>query len=85
MITSGPSRSGPRPVMLARRRTAPDPAPACTDAPAVLAHPVIPSHRVILARDCYAVPLGWPPVAVRITTSVALPPTITPGGLVLWV
>lgn len=53
-------------------------------APAVLAHPAIPSHRVILASDRDALPLAWPPAVRRLTTSIALPPTVTPEGQVLW-
>lgn len=52
--------------------------------PAVLAHPAVPSHRILLATERYPVPLGWPRDVHRITTGVLLPPTGTAAGPVWW-
>lgn len=53
--------------------------------PAVLAHPQLPAHRVILAGDPDAVPLGWPTGVHRVSDTLLLPPTVTARGPVLWV
>lgn len=54
-------------------------------APAVLVHPQLPAHRVILASDPYSVPLGWPTGVHRIDDALMLPPTLTARGPALWV
>jgi hypothetical protein len=61
--------------ILARRRCA----------PAVLSHPALPTHRIILATDPYPVALGWPPGVHQLTGTVPLPPTTTAYGPVCWV
>lgn len=53
--------------------------------PAVLAHPSLPAHRIILAGERYPVPLTWPPGVHRVTGTVLLPPTVTTHGPVFWV
>jgi hypothetical protein len=53
--------------------------------PPVLAHPALPSHRIIIAGERYPVPLAWPVGVHRITTTVLLPPTVTDYGPVCWV
>ena len=53
--------------------------------PAVLAHPALPSHRVIVAGERYGVPLGWPNGVHRVTGTLLLPPSETAHGPVRWV
>jgi hypothetical protein len=53
--------------------------------PAVLAHPQLPAHRVILAGDPDAVPLGWPTGVHRVSDTLLLPPSVTARGPVFWV
>jgi hypothetical protein len=55
-------------------------------APAVLAHPALGSHRVIVAGERFGVPLSWPPGVHRIVTGMLLlPPTPTARGRLRWV
>ncbi|MGH3905471.1 MAG: hypothetical protein ACRDTE_14975 [Pseudonocardiaceae bacterium] len=53
--------------------------------PPVLAHPALPTHRVILAGERYPVALAWPAGVHRVTGTVVLPPTVTAHGPVRWV
>lgn len=53
--------------------------------PAVLAHPALPEHRVLVAGERYGVPLGWPVGVHRVTGTLLLPPTVTAHGPVRWV
>ncbi|MPZ67659.1 MAG: hypothetical protein GEU83_19925 [Pseudonocardiaceae bacterium] len=54
-------------------------------APAVLAHPHLPAHRIILASDKDSVPLGWPTGVHRASDTLLLPPSVTDRGPVFWV
>ncbi|MGH4025185.1 MAG: hypothetical protein ACRDRV_11465 [Pseudonocardiaceae bacterium] len=55
-------------------------------APAMLAHPTLDSHQVIVAGERFGVPLSWPPGVHRIVTgTLLLPPTPTAHGPVRWV
>lgn len=54
-------------------------------APAMLAHPALDSHRMIVAGESFGVPLSWPSGVHRITGSLLLPPTPTDHGPVRWV
>lgn len=53
--------------------------------PAVLAHPCMPEHWVILAGERYGVPLVWPTGVHRIGGTLLLPPTVTDRGPIAWV
>jgi hypothetical protein len=53
-------------------------------APAVLAHPDIPEHRIVLTGERYGVPLPWPHQVHRVTGVLLLPPTVTPRGPITW-
>lgn len=53
--------------------------------PPVLAHPALPTHRVIVAGERYGVPLAWPTEVHRVTTTLLLPPTVTTDGPLFWV
>ena len=53
--------------------------------PAVLAHPALPGHRVIVAGERYGVALGWPVGVHRVTGTLLLPPTVTAHGPLRWV
>lgn len=53
--------------------------------PPMLAHPAIPTHRVIVAGERYPVPLGWPTGVHRVTGTLLLPPTVTTEGPIYWV
>lgn len=53
--------------------------------PAVLAHPALPAHRIILAGERYGVRLTWPTGVHRVTGTLLLPPTMTAHGPVQWV
>lgn len=53
--------------------------------PAVLAHPALPVHRVIVAGERFGVPLSWPVGVHRVTGTLLLPPTVTAHGPVRWV
>ncbi|MGH4025181.1 MAG: hypothetical protein ACRDRV_11440 [Pseudonocardiaceae bacterium] len=54
-------------------------------APAMLAHPGLDSHRVIVTGERFGVPLSWPPGVHRITDTLLLPPTPTVHGPLRWV
>lgn len=70
------------------------PVPLCTKvtriltdrscAPAALAHPDAPEHRIILTGDCYGVRLPWPHDVHQVTGVLLLPPTVTPHGPITW-
>ncbi|MGH3797790.1 MAG: hypothetical protein ACRDSP_23205 [Pseudonocardiaceae bacterium] len=62
-------------AILARRRCA----------PAVLAHPYAPEHRVLLCGERFGVTLLWPSGVHRITGTLLLPPTTTPRGPLSWI
>lgn len=51
---------------------------------AVLVHPHVPEHRVLLSGEPYGVPLPWPPQVHTATGTIPLPPTVTPRGPVTW-
>lgn len=53
--------------------------------PPVLAHPAVPTHRVIVAGQRYPVPLGWPDGVHPVTGTLLLPPTVTVWGPVSWI
>ncbi|MGH3903853.1 MAG: hypothetical protein ACRDTE_06655 [Pseudonocardiaceae bacterium] len=53
--------------------------------PPVLAHPAMPTHRVIVAGDRFPVPLTWPTEIHRTTGTLLLPPTVIAQGQVCWV
>lgn len=53
--------------------------------PPLLAHPGLPSHRIILAGERSSVPLVWPTGVHRVTGTLPLPPTSTSYGPVRWV
>ncbi|MGH3907803.1 MAG: hypothetical protein ACRDTE_27030 [Pseudonocardiaceae bacterium] len=53
--------------------------------PAVLAHPALPAHLIIVAGERFPVPLAWPPGVHRVTGTLLLPPTVTAYGPVQWV
>lgn len=52
--------------------------------PAVLTHPGLPGHRVLLAGERFAVPLPCPAGTHRAGPTVPLPPTRTPDGALSW-
>jgi hypothetical protein len=54
-------------------------------APAVLAHPCAPVHRIVLTGERYGVPLPWPHSAHQLTGAIMLPPTITTHGPITWI
>ena len=54
-------------------------------APAVLAHPDLPEHHIVLAGESYGVALPWPPGAYQVTGVLMLPPTVTPRGPITWI
>jgi hypothetical protein len=54
-------------------------------APAVLVHPDVPEHLVLLGGEPYGITLPWPPGVHRITGSVLLSPTATTRGALSWV
>ncbi len=54
-------------------------------APAVLAHPYAPEHRILLTGERYGVTLPWPAQAHRVTGVLLLPPTVTPRGPITWI
>lgn len=53
--------------------------------PAVLAHPDLPDHQVLLSGERYGPPLPWSPDVHRVTDAVPLPPSSTAGGPLTWV
>lgn len=53
--------------------------------PAVLAHPDLPDHRMLLAGERYGLSLPWPPEVHRVTDTVPLPPSSTARGPLTWV
>lgn len=53
-------------------------------APAVLAHPYMPEHHIILIGERYGVALPWPDRVHRVTGVLLLPPTVTPRGPIAW-
>lgn len=53
--------------------------------PAVLAHPHLPHHQIVLGGEPYGVPLPLPPRLHRATGMLPLPPTRTPRGPLTWV
>ncbi|MGH3692675.1 MAG: hypothetical protein ACRDRX_01495 [Pseudonocardiaceae bacterium] len=53
-------------------------------APAVLAHPYAPDHRIVLTGEKYEVALPWPAGVHRVTGVLLLPPTGTPRGPITW-
>ncbi len=53
-------------------------------APAVLAHPHAPDHRIVLTGQRYGVALPWPLGVHHVTGVLLLPPTITPRGPITW-
>lgn len=52
--------------------------------PAMFVHPYAPEQRILLAGEPYPVPLPWPAGMYRVSTSVLLPPTMTPRGPLTW-
>ncbi len=52
--------------------------------PAVLAHPYLPHHQIVLGGEPYGVPLPLPPGVHRATGMLPLPPTRTPRGPLTW-
>lgn len=50
----------------------------------VLADPGAPEHRVLLAGEPFGMLLPWPAGAHSASGSVALPPSRTPRGPVIW-
>ncbi|MGH3798465.1 MAG: hypothetical protein ACRDSP_26780 [Pseudonocardiaceae bacterium] len=54
-------------------------------APAVLAHPYAPQHRVLLCGERFGTALPWPPDVHHITGTLLLPPTVTPRGPLGWI
>jgi hypothetical protein len=54
-------------------------------APAVLAHPYAPDHRLVLTGERFWAPLPWPPSVHQITDALMLPPTMTPRGPITWI
>ncbi|MGH3797309.1 MAG: hypothetical protein ACRDSP_20740 [Pseudonocardiaceae bacterium] len=53
--------------------------------PPVLAHPAMPTHRVIVAGERFPVPLAWPTGIHRATGTLLLPPTVSAQGQLCWV
>jgi hypothetical protein len=53
-------------------------------APAVLAHPYTPEHRILLSGERYGVTLPWPSQVHQVTGVLLLPPTVTPRGPITW-
>ena len=53
--------------------------------PAMLTHPALATHRVVVAGERYGVALGWPTGVHRVTGTLLLPPTVTTHGPVRWV
>jgi hypothetical protein len=54
-------------------------------APAVLAHPYVPGHHIVLAGERYGINLPWPPEVQQFVGALMLPPTVTPRGVITWV
>lgn len=54
-------------------------------APAVLAHPDAPEHRLVLAGERYGFPLPWPTGVYHVAGELMLPPTVTSGGQITWI
>lgn len=53
--------------------------------PAVLVHPAVPTHRIVLAGERFGVPLGWTTGVHRVTGTLVLPPSVTVHGPVQWI
>lgn len=53
--------------------------------PPVLAHPGVPTHRVLLCSERFPVSPPWPPEIQRTARTLLLPPTVTRGGPLTWV
>ncbi|HEX2299037.1 MAG TPA: hypothetical protein VHH34_11060 [Pseudonocardiaceae bacterium] len=53
--------------------------------PAMLTHPALATHRVMVAGERYGVALGWPAGVYRVTGTLLLPPSVTAHGPVRWV
>jgi hypothetical protein len=53
--------------------------------PAVLVHPEVPEHRIVLAGERSEMTLPWPDQVHRVTGALPLPPTLTLRGPVTWV
>lgn len=53
-------------------------------APAVLAHPYAPEHRIVLTGEKYGVMLPWPAQMHQVTGVLLLPPTVTARGPIMW-
>ncbi|HEY6422690.1 MAG TPA: hypothetical protein VIY28_05445 [Pseudonocardiaceae bacterium] len=54
-------------------------------APAVLAHPDLPEHRIVLAGERFGATLPWPPEVHQVIGALMLPPTVTPRGPISWI
>jgi hypothetical protein len=54
-------------------------------APAVLAHPDVPEHHIVLAGERYGVRLPWPSGAHQVAGALMLPPTMAPRGPITWI
>ncbi|HEX2299274.1 MAG TPA: hypothetical protein VHH34_12290 [Pseudonocardiaceae bacterium] len=53
--------------------------------PAMLTHPALATHRVLVAGERYGVVLGRPAGVHRVTGTLLLPPSVTEHGPVRWV
>lgn len=54
-------------------------------APAVLAHPDVPEHHIVLTGEKFGAALPWPSGVYQVGGAVMLPPTVTVSGPITWV